>query len=84
LEVLGRLACDRTKPANLLPESSKKNSSACQCSCLEKTPQLVGVLVELPSRRQDLDSKCCRPLDLPGAKKEKEEIDIVYFNNENI
>jgi hypothetical protein len=26
---------------------------------------------------------CCRPLGIPGAKKEEEEIDVVYSNNEN-
>ncbi len=41
LEVLKRLACSCTKLANLLPEGSWK-----------KTPQLVNVLVELPSRRR--------------------------------
>ncbi len=30
----------------------EKNSSACWCSCLENTPQLVCVLVELPSGRR--------------------------------
>ncbi len=60
---------------------------------LEKTPQLVGVLeitlqlegvlVEHPSRRRGLNSKCCWPLGISGAKKEEGEIDAVYSNNEN-
>jgi hypothetical protein len=61
--VLGRLACDHVKSANL---------------------PLVCILVELPSRRRGLNSKCCRLLGIPGAKKEEEEIEVVYFDNENL
>jgi hypothetical protein len=40
---------------------------------------LVGLLVELPSRRRGLNLKCHRLLGIPGAKKkEVEEIDVVY------
>jgi hypothetical protein len=55
---------------------------ACGCVKLTNLP-LVGILVELPSRRRGLNSKCHRPLGVSGTKKEEEEIDIVYFNNEN-
>ncbi len=57
---------------------------------LKKTPQLVGVLVELedilvelPSRRRGLNSKCHRPIDVTSAKKEEEEIGVACFDNEN-
>jgi hypothetical protein len=39
---------------------------------------LVGILVELPSRRRGLNSKCHRLLGVPGAKKEEDEIDVVF------
>jgi hypothetical protein len=31
-----------------------------------------------------ISSPCCRPLGVPGTKKVKEEIDVVYFNNKKI
>jgi hypothetical protein len=44
---------------------------------------LAGILVELPSRRRGLNSKFWRPLGVPGTKREEEQIDVVYFDNEN-
>jgi hypothetical protein len=44
---------------------------------------LVGVLVELPSRKRGLNTKCCRPLDLPDVKKEEEQINAVCLGNED-
>ncbi len=41
-------------------------------SVLEQIPQLVGILVELPSRGRGLNSKCRGPLGVPGAKKEEQ------------
>ncbi len=38
---------------------------------LRKTPQLVGVLVELPRRRRGLNLKCHKLLGVPGTKKEE-------------
>jgi hypothetical protein len=54
---------------------------ACDNVKLANLP-LVSILVELPSGRRGLNSKCPRPLGAPGTKKEEEEIDAVYCNNE--
>jgi hypothetical protein len=40
---------------------------------------LVGIIVEVPSKRRGLNSKCCRPLGVPGTKKEEEEVNVVCF-----
>ncbi len=56
---------------------------ACLGPCKLANLSLAGILVELPSRRRGLNSKFWRPLGVPGTKREEEQIDVVYFDNEN-